>query len=63
MLFGNRSQVWRGLAKKTAGGLTKGKLMKNKAGKIVSKKMHAHGMKMKPMLKKRRYKRGGIILK
>ena len=33
-----RSEVWRGVRKKTSGGLTKADLIKNKRGKIVSKK-------------------------
>ena len=33
-----RSEVWRGVRKKTSGGLTKVDLIKNKRGKIVSKK-------------------------
>lgn len=35
---GTRAQVWHGLANHTSGGLTKGALMMNKAGRIVSKK-------------------------
>ena len=37
---GTRAQVWHGTAKKTSGGLTKNNLMKNKAGRIVSKAKH-----------------------
>jgi hypothetical protein len=37
---GSRAQVWHGTAKKTSGGLTKSHLMKNKHGRIVSRKMH-----------------------
>ena len=33
-----RLRVWRGELKKTSGGLTKAMLMKNKRGKIVSKR-------------------------
>ena len=33
-----RSEVWRGIRKKTSGGLTKGDLIKNKRGKLVSRK-------------------------
>jgi len=36
---GSRAEVWHGTAKKTAGGLTKKDLKKNKRGRIVSKKM------------------------
>jgi hypothetical protein len=38
--LGTRAQVWHGTAKKTSGGLTKNNLMKNKAGRIVSKAKH-----------------------
>ena len=38
MSSNQRSEVWRGLRKKTSGGLTKANLTKNKRGKIVSKK-------------------------
>ena len=37
---GTRAQVWHGTAKKTSGGLTKNDLMKNKAGRIVSRAKH-----------------------
>ena len=40
-----RSQVFRGKKAKTAGGMSKDKLMKNKNGRIVSKKASAHGKK------------------
>ncbi len=40
---GSKAMVWHGTARKTAGGLTKSALMKNKAGRIVSKKQHAMG--------------------
>jgi|TARA_B110000285_G_scaffold70302_1_gene80931 hypothetical protein len=36
----NYAKVWHGTLKKTSGGLTKKDLMKNKRGKIVSKKRH-----------------------
>jgi hypothetical protein len=38
--IGTRAQVWHGTAKKTSGGLTKSDLMKNKAGRIVSRAKH-----------------------
>ena len=38
MSSNQRSEVWRGIRKKTSGGLTKEHLTKNKRGKIVSKK-------------------------
>merc|ERR1712087_189052 len=40
-----KSQVLKGTKVKTAGGLTKDSLMKNKRGKVVSKKAHAAGKK------------------
>jgi len=41
MTVGSRAQVWHGTAKHTSGGLNKSHLMKNKAGRIVSRKKHA----------------------
>jgi hypothetical protein len=43
---GSKAQVWHGSAKHTPGGLTKAHLMRTKHGRIVSKKQHAHGLKM-----------------
>lgn len=43
--IGTKSEVYKGSAVKTAGGLFKDDLMKNKRGKIVSKKQHAAGLK------------------
>ena len=40
-----KSSVFRGTKAKTQGGLTKDKLMKNKRGKVVSKKSHARAVK------------------
>ena len=37
-VIGSRAQVWHGTAAETSGGLTKSKLMKNRAGRIVSRK-------------------------
>ena len=37
---GSRTSVWRGGAEMTVGGLRKDDLMKNKYGRIVSKKKH-----------------------
>jgi hypothetical protein len=48
---GSRAQVWHGTAKKTKGGLTKSGLMKNKHGRIVSKKMHFTAKKQKRLIK------------
>ena len=41
------AKVWHGTLKKTPGGLTKKDLMKNKRGKIVSKKRHKLAQKKK----------------
>jgi len=41
--IGNKLQVWNGTAEKTSGGLTKKDLVKNKRGKVVSKKKQAAG--------------------
>jgi len=38
LLVGTKSQVWKGLAKKTSKGLTKKDLMKNKNGNVVMRK-------------------------
>merc|ERR1712232_1374580 len=40
-----KSSVWRGSKTKTVGGLKKTDLLKNKNGKVVSKKMHLNGKK------------------
>jgi len=53
--IGTRAQVWHGTAKKTSGGLTKNHLMKNKHGRIVSKRKHASGKKTIKHLKKLGY--------
>ena len=49
--LGTRAQVWHGTAKKTSGGLTKNNLMKNKAGRIVSKAKHVTAKKEQRLLK------------
>jgi hypothetical protein len=38
--------VWEGKKTRTKSGLTKSDLMRNKTGKIVSKKQHAAGMRL-----------------
>lgn len=43
--IGSYAQVLKGLKLKTKGGLPAGALMKNKNGKVVSRKQHAHGQK------------------
>jgi hypothetical protein len=40
---GSKAQVWHGTARRTSGGLTKNALMKNKHGRIVSKKQYKRG--------------------
>lgn len=50
-VVGTRAQVWHGTAKKTSGGLTKSHLMKNKAGRIVSKAKHLTAKKEKRLVK------------
>jgi hypothetical protein len=42
-LVGSRAEVFHGSAQRTTGRLTKDDLMKNKAGRIVSKKRHDAG--------------------
>ena len=44
--------VWSGEKKKTASGLTKKDLMKNKDGKVVSKKQYKRGKALHKMMKK-----------
>ena len=41
--FGSHAKVFNGTAEMTTGRLKKGDLMKNKHGRIVSKKKHAQG--------------------
>jgi len=54
--IGSKAQVFHGTAKRTAGGLKKGDLMKTKAGRIVSRKKHALGKKAIQRLFKAGYK-------
>ena len=51
ILIGSRAQVNNGTAYKTTGGLKKVHLMKNKHGRIVSKKKHATAKKEKRLEK------------
>ena len=62
--IGTRAQVWHGTAKKTPGGLTKSHLMKNKHGRIVSRRKHASGKKSIKRLRKLGYvaKKGHFTL-
>ena len=52
MTVGSKAQVFHGTAKHTSGGLTRKDLMKTKAGRIVSRRKHAAGMKAIKKLKK-----------
>jgi len=62
--FGSKAQVWHGTAKKTSGGLTKSDLMKNKHGRIISKRKHSLGKKSIKNLRKLGYiaKKGQFTL-
>jgi len=62
--FGSKAQVWHGTAKKTSGDLTKKDLMKNKHGRIISKRKHALGKKSIKHLRKLGYiaKKGEFTL-
>ena len=62
--FGSKAQVWHGTAKKTSGGLTKSDLMKNKHGRIVSRRKHTLGKKSIKHLRKLGYiaKKGKFTL-
>jgi hypothetical protein len=51
LLIGSRAQVHHGTAYKTAGGLTKEKILMNKNGRIVSRKKHATAKKEKRLEK------------
>ena len=51
MLIGTRAQVWHGTAYKTTGGLTKGHLFQNKAGRIVSKSKHSSAKRERRLVK------------
>lgn len=53
---GSKSEVFNGHALKTASGLTKNELIKNKRGKIVSRKQHEAGKKNIERLKQHRFK-------
>lgn len=61
MTVGSRAQVWHGTAKKTAGGLTKSHLKKNKHGRIVSKKMSSTAKK-ENRLRDFKTKKGKFVL-
>jgi len=50
-IIGSRAEVWHGTAKHTSGGLTKAHLLKNKSGRIVSKKKHFSAKKDNRLVK------------
>jgi hypothetical protein len=50
-IIGSRAEVWHGTAKHTSGGLTKSHLMKNKSGRIVSRKKHFSAKKDNRLVK------------
>ena len=54
--FGSKAQVWHGTAKKTQGGLTKSHLMRNKHGRIISRRKHNLGKKSIKRLQRMGYK-------
>lgn len=49
--IGTRAEVYHGTARRTSGGLTKGELMMNKHGRIVSKKKHSTAKREMRLLK------------
>ena len=55
---GTKTEVWKGIAHHTSGGLTKAKLQKSKSGKVVSRKQHAADMKAIKHLRA-----GGFVVK
>jgi hypothetical protein len=55
-LVGSRVQVWNGTAYKTAGGLCKGDMVRNKHGRLVSKKKQAGGRRLRKSLSPRKRK-------
>lgn len=44
-IVGSKKEVWAGTANHTSGKLVRADLMKNKAGKVISKKKYAQGQK------------------
>jgi len=59
MLIGSRIQVYNSTAYKTEGGLTKDDLLRNKWGRIVSKKKHFTAKKEKRLIKHGYYTKKG----
>ena len=54
---GNKREVWKGSAMKTASGLTKSDLVLNKRNKVVSKKQHERGKQNSERLRKHQFKK------
>jgi hypothetical protein len=50
-LIGTRAQVWHGTSYKTSGGLTKGDILQNKNGRIVSRSKHSSAKKENRLVK------------
>lgn len=48
---GSKRQVYNGSASRTSGGLTRTDLMKNRRGKVVSRRKHAMGQRLKRYLR------------
>lgn len=59
--IGSRSQVFKGFAKQTSGGLTKKDLFRNKQGRYVSLKKHKQSKNpdLNPLLKKKLLQKKG----
>ena len=49
-LIGSRAEVWHKTAYKTTGGLTRSHLIKNKSGRIVSRKKHGSAKRDKRLI-------------
>jgi hypothetical protein len=47
-----KREVWEGKRQKTSSGLSKGDLIKNKAGKVVSKKQYKKGQELYKKMKR-----------
>jgi len=60
-LFGKRAQVWHGNAYKTKGELTKQHFIKNKRGRIVSRKKHNTAKREKRLEKAGFFTKKGVF--
>jgi hypothetical protein len=61
--YGNRSEVWNGIAMMTRGGLKSEHLMINKKGKLISKKQHARGKMLLEKYCKNQHSSGNAEMK